>query len=123
MITITAGATNSFTLRLNDNVTIQNPIYLFEMQSVQSKQKFYFTAQDTSTTTRYNQFTIYESNSATQSLALTASTPIIRLSYGGIYNYRVYQTNSYDLQPTSVILDYGKMLFQNGEYTTYAFNG
>lgn len=123
MITITAGATNSIVLRLNDNVTIQSPIYLFEMTSVQSKEKFYFTSQDISTTTRYNEFKIKEITGTTQSQSPTASIPSIKLSYGGIYNYMVYQATNYNLQPTSVILDYGKMLFVNGEYTTYAFNG
>lgn len=123
MITITSGATNSIVLRLNDNVTIQSPIYLFEMTSVQSKEKFYFTAQDISNTSRYNEFRIKEITGTTQSQSLTASTPNIKLSYGGIYNYIVYQATNYNLQPTSVILDYGKMLFVNGEYTTYAFNG
>lgn len=123
MITIKAGLTNSVTLRLNDNVTITNPIFLFELESVQSRQKFYFTAQDISTTTRYNQFVIREITGTTFSQSPTASTPNVKLSYGGFYNYKVYQTNNYTLATSSVILDYGKALYQNGEYEAYAFNG
>jgi hypothetical protein len=123
MITINQGLTNSVVLRFNDNVTVQNPIYLFELQSVQSLEKFYFTAQDFSTNTRFNQFYIYEISGVTASLALTASIPQILLEYGGFYNYKVYQKTDYGLTASTndVILDYGKAVFYNGEYQNFFF--
>ncbi len=122
MITINQGMTNSVVLRFSDNLTIANPIYVFEFQSLQSKELTYFTATDESLTSRYNQFTIYEIGGTTQSLALTASIPQIQLTYGGYYNYRVFESNNYVLGTHSVVLDEGKMLFQNGEYETFFFD-
>lgn len=121
MINIFVGATNSFSLRLNDNLTIENPIFLFELTSVQSNEKFYFTAQDFSTTTRFNNFKVYEVSNTNIPIALTASIPQIQLEYGGSYLYKVYQTDNYSLTPTDVILDSGIALFKNGEYQDFFF--
>jgi hypothetical protein len=122
MITIKSGTSSTIVLRLNDNVTIVQPIYLFELESVQSRELFYFTAQDKSTTSRFNQFDILEITGTSYSASPTASTPRIQLTYGGVYNYKVYQKDNYILATSSVILDYGKALYQNGEYINYAFN-
>lgn len=123
MITIISGTANSITLRLNDNLVGTSSNFLFELESVQSHEKFYFIPADISTTTRFNSFDIFEASGTTHSNSLTASTPIITLSYGGSYNYTIYQTDNYTLATSSVILDQGKLLFENGEYITYAFNG
>jgi hypothetical protein len=121
MINISVGATNSFSLRLNDNLTINNPIFLFELTSVQSNEKFYFTAQDLSTTTRFNSFKVYEVSNTSIPIALTASIPKIKLGYGGSYLYKVYQTTNYSLNPTDVVLDSGIAIFKNDEYEDFFF--
>lgn len=122
MITITSGATNSIVLRLNDNKTINNPIYLFELTSVQSREKFYFTAYDYSQTTRFNEFKVFETTGTALPNSLTASTPYIRLSYGGSYLYKVYQKTNYTLNTNGgVLLDNGLLIFRNGEYQSFFF--
>jgi hypothetical protein len=123
MITLNSGATNSVVLRLNDNVTISNPIFLFELESIQSREKFTFTAQDYSTNGRYNQFYIWEISGITASISLTASTPQILLEYGGFYNYKVIQKTNYGLtySDADTILDIGKAVFYNGEYQNFFF--
>jgi hypothetical protein len=119
MININIGTTNSITLRLNDNTTINNPIFLFELTSIQSNNRFYFTAQDLSTTKRFNTFQIYESGTNSVPVSLTASIPTIKLDYGGSYLYKVYQTDNYNLIPTNRILDTGIAIFKSGnEYET-----
>lgn len=123
MIRINSGITNSIVLRFNDIKTITNPIYLFELTSVQSNQVYLFTATDISTNTRYNEFLVWEITGTTHSLAYTASTPRIELEYGGVYNYKVIQKAEYSLTYSTLdmILDYGKALFYNGEYQDFFF--
>jgi hypothetical protein len=122
MITINKGLTNSITIRANDNVTISNPQFLFEFTSVQSRETFLFIPIDLSTTTRYNKFQMYEISGTLDFESLTASTPKVQLTYGGFYNYKVYQVSNYSLSASSVVLDEGKMLYDNGEYDSFAFN-
>lgn len=121
MINLNKGATNSIVLRLSDKVTIQNPIYLFELTSVQSNQVFYFTPQDQSITNRFNSFKVFEISGTDEDISLTASIPHIQLTYGGSYLYKVYQATNYSLQPTQVILDSGLAIFRNGEYDNFFF--
>ena len=121
MININQGATNSIVLRLVDNITITDPIFLFELTCVQSNQVYLFTAQDQSTTSRFNKFEIFEVGGTTYSVSLTQSIPQIELEYGGSYLYKVYQADTYDLEPTDVILDSGKAIFYNGEYQSFFF--
>ena len=122
MITINSGATNSITLRLSDNVVGDTPIYLFEFESVQSGETFYCTPANTSTTTKYNTFLIREITDTGLTASLTASMPLIELDYGGYFNYRIYEASDYSMATTSNILDYGKMLFINGEYQSFFFD-
>lgn len=121
MIIINKGLTNSIVLRMNENIIGSNPIFLFQLTCVQSNQVFLFTAEDQSTTSRYNNFIIDEIGGTGGSPALTASVPKIQLEFGGSYLYKVYQADSYDLQPTDIILDSGKALFINGEYQSFFF--
>lgn len=121
MIKIIKGQTNSVTLRLNDNVTITNPIYVFEFTCVQSRELFYCTPLNISTTTRYDQFNIYEITGTVESVSLTASTPKVALSYGGFYNYKIYQSSDYVLGTHSVVLDEGKMVYDSGELGSFFF--
>ena len=108
MININAGATNSVVLRLDEF----SDIYLFEVKSIQSNEVFYFTAANISPTTRFFEFKIYEVSGTGDIVALTASIPRIKLSYGGSYNYTLYGTDNFDLQPTENILDEGKLEFR-----------
>jgi hypothetical protein len=117
MININAGATNSVVLRLDELADI----YLFEVRSIQSNEVFYFTAANISPTTRFFECKIYETSGTGDIIALTASTPSIKLTYGGSYNYTLYGTNNFDLQPTENILDKGKLVFRNGEYQSFFF--
>jgi len=117
MININAGATNSVVLRLDELADI----YLFEVRSIQSNEVFYFTAANISPTTRFFECKIYETSGTGDIIALTASTPSIQLTYGGSYNYTLYGTNNFDLQPTENILDKGKLVFRNGEYQSFFF--
>lgn len=121
MIQITKGLTNSITIRANDNVTISNPIFLFEFTSVQSREEFLFTPANISTTTRYNKFQVYEISGTGDSVSPTASTPKIELTYGGVYNYKVYQVYDYGLSASNIVLDEGKMIYDNGELESFFF--
>jgi hypothetical protein len=121
MIILNQGLTNSVVLRLNDNIVGNNPIFLFELTCVQSNQVFLFTAEDFSTTSRYNNFIIDEIGGTGDTPAPTASVPKIQLEFGGSYLYKVYEADSYDLIPTDIILDSGKALFINGEYQSFFF--
>ena len=121
MININKGMSNSVVLRFNDNKTISNPIYVFEFTCVQSNELTYFTALDLSTSIRYNEFNITEITGTTYSLALTASNPRIELTYGGFYNYRVFESSDYILGTHSVILDEGKLFYNKGDYQSFFF--
>jgi hypothetical protein len=117
MINIISGATNSVVLRLDETADI----YLFEVRSIQSNEVFYFTAENISPTTRFFECKIYEVSGTGDFVALTASQPAIQLSYGGSYNYTVYATDNYNLEPTEKELDRGKLIFRNGEYQSFFF--
>ncbi len=119
MININSGATNSVSLRLQDKVVSETPIYLFEVKSIQSNEVIYFTAEDQSISNRFNLFRISEISGTTQSIALTQSIPKIRLKYGGSYNYTIYETENYNLEPTANILDWGKLIYKNSEWEDY----
>ena len=121
MITINSGSTNSVTLRLNENIVGDTPIFLFEFECVQSGGITYCIPTDQSTSSKYNVFEIREISDTGLTQSLTASIPFIELEYGGYYNYRVYETDNYSLDPTDIILDYGKMVFINGEYNSFFF--
>lgn len=118
MININSGATNSVVLRL-DSIS---PIYLFKLTSVQSNETFFFTADNISPSTKFFECRIYEVSGTTQSVALTASMPLIQLSYGGSYNYTLYGTDNYDLEPTNDILDTGKLTFNKPRVGLSAFD-
>jgi len=123
MIIINAGTVSNITLRLNDMTIGATPSFLFEFTSVQSNISTLFTAEDISPTDRYNKFSIYEITGTFEGLNPTASTPRILLDYGGVYNYTVYEVaNSDILTPSDVILDEGKMIFKNGEYSNFFFD-
>jgi hypothetical protein len=115
MINITAGLTNSVVLRL-DKIA---PIYLFEVVSIQSNETFFFTAENISPSGRFFECKVYEVSGTNDLIALTASIPQIKLSYGGSYNYTLYGTDKYDLEPTDDILDVGKLLYKNNEWFDY----
>jgi hypothetical protein len=91
------------------------------VRSIQSNEVFYFTAANISPTTRFFECKIYETSGTGDIIALTASIPSIQLTYGGSYNYTLYGTNNFDLQPTENILDKGKLVFRNGEYQSFFF--
>jgi hypothetical protein len=118
MIIIRKDELNTFDLRLNDNVTINNPKFLFEFECVQSNEKFYVSPDDSSPSSRYNRFQIYSTTGSP-----TGSTPAILFNYGGQYLYTVYQMSDYGLTPSNVILDSGKAMFYNGEYDEFFFFG
>lgn len=123
MINILKGATNSFTLRFNDNVVGTQSNYLFEFQSIQSGHIFYCIPEDTSTDKdRYNLFCIHEISGTTYSESLTSSIPKIEFGYGGSYEWKVYEVEDYSLTPSSIILDSGKMTFFDGEYSDFFFD-
>jgi hypothetical protein len=111
MINIISGATNSVVLRLDETADI----YLFEVRSIQSNEVFYFTAENISPSDKFFECKIYEVSGTEVIVAPTASQPAIELSYGGSYNYTIYATDNYDLEPTNKILDRGKLVFRNGD--------
>ena len=118
MININSGATNSVVLRLDDTADI----YLFEVMSIQSNEVFYFTAADISPSNRFFECKVYEVSGTNDLVALTASIPRIKLSYGGSYNYTLYGTDNYDLEPTENILDKGKLFYKNIEWQDFFGN-
>lgn len=115
MINIISGMTNSVVLRLNETA----PIYLFEFKSVQSGEVFYFTAENISPSSRFFECRILEITDTGLPVALTASTPQIKLTYGGSYNYTLWEANDYSLTPGGNILDKGKMLYKNDVWRDY----
>jgi hypothetical protein len=122
MITINSGTVSTVSLRLNDNVVGDSPLFLFEFTSVQSNQVYKIIPQDVSPTERYNQFNLYEITGVSgQNISPTASTPLFELEYGGVYNYKVYEVDDYSMDPTEIILDEGKMVYKNGEYLNFFF--
>lgn len=123
MITFKEGELNRFIIRANDNIVGTGSVFMFELESIQSKEKFYFTPQNTSTTSRYMEFQVQEITGTTFSFAPTASIPQIYLTYGGQYNYRLFQQTDYSLTPDNYkdVIDFGKAMFYNGEYQDFFF--
>lgn len=123
MITIKEGELNRFMIRANDNIVGTGSNYLFEFECVQSREKFYFIPQNISNNNRYMDFQVQEITGTTYSLAPTASTSQIYLTYGGQYKYRVFQQVDYSLTPDNykTVIDYGKAIFYNGEYQDFFF--
>ena len=113
-------------LTLTENVSINDPYYLFVFTHVLTGQKVKFTkyiSQDESDyQTRYNQFTINPS-------VIFLDTPV------GQWHYKVYEnlTNSTDEDTAGAVLEYGKMILNRAtafEFTQYnetqsfkAYNG
>jgi hypothetical protein len=123
MITIKEGQLNQFMIRSNDNISATGSLFLFEFESIQSREKFYFIPQNLSTNNRYMEFNVQEITGTTFSYSPTASTSRIFLTYGGQYNYKLYQHQDYSLtaSTTDPVIDYGKGLFLNGEYQDFFF--
>lgn len=97
MVKITQTTTNTVIVTLTEKVTISNPYFLFKFENQQTKQLYYCISADTSSyTDRYNQFSIIEKVNPT----LTAGE--IRLASEGFYNYTIYeQVSSSNLDPAN----------------------
>jgi len=107
MITITRGTANTIILTLTENVTISNPIFLFEFSNDQTRQTYTCIAADISDYTyRYNEFVITEKTSPNN---LNGE---ISLPAPGDYHYFVYQqtsTSNLDPAQTQGLLETGKL--------------
>lgn len=105
MILLTQGQTNeTFINTLWENVTIANPVYLFEFKNVTTKRvvKFFKTAlvDESIAPQRYNEFRI--------------NTAALFGNDTGQWQYKVYQTNNETNQDTTglILLENGKMKLQ-----------
>ena len=100
-------------LTLTENVTINDPYYLFVFTHVTTKEKVKFTkfeSQDESNyPTRYNQFTIDAS-------VIFTGKPV------GEWHYKVYEasTNSTDEATAGTVLEYGKLMLDREVEFSYS---
>lgn len=89
-----ATTNEKIALTLTEKTTISNAFYLFELESDQTKDKYYFIGDETLNTSRINLFTI------TEGVDDPLNSSII-LGYVGFYSYKIYaQTSSTNLDPT-----------------------
>jgi len=80
--------TNNVVVTVTENSTVTNPIYLFLFQNQTTFDKYYFIATDISTfKERYNKFIVTEKANP------NTLSGEVRLSFKGLYNYCIYQTN------------------------------
>lgn len=88
MIRFLKDNTNNVVVTVTENSTVTNPIYLFLFQNQTTFDKYYFIATDISTfKERYNKFIVTEKANP------NTLSGEVRLSFKGLYNYCIYQTN------------------------------
>lgn len=105
MIVLLRGSINSnIALTLTENVTIQDPVFLFEFINESSGKKHYVVSSDTSTyKERYNLFTIEEGVND------QLNGKVVLGALGG-YRYNVYEQATAQLDPTGLNkVESGKM--------------
>ncbi len=89
MILITKASTNNVVLTLTEKVTINNPVFLFEFICDQTRDRFFFIADDVSEfTDRYNEFSIIEKLNP---VALNGEISLVR---AGFYSYKIREQES-----------------------------
>lgn len=106
MILLTQGQTSeTFITTLYENVTIVNPVFLFEFKNVTTKSivKFFksYSVDESIARQRYNEFRI--------------NTALLFGNEAGQWQYKVYQTNNEISQDTT-----GLILLENGKMTLKA---
>jgi hypothetical protein len=118
MIILEEGA-NNVILTLTEKVTIQNPYFLFALNSIQLNSTVYFLATDISLyTERYNKF-IWTIKSDPNNNAGEFLLPI-----EGLYSYTVYQLTSPQLTPPegALVLEVGNVQFGYTEQDLTIYN-
>lgn len=95
MQVINRNSANNVYFTLTENVTLANPVFLFEIVCKTNPNPYYFIATDISTCKmRYNKFVV------TESAIPNVLNGVISLSSNGEYAYRIFeQTSSTNLDP------------------------
>lgn len=109
MIKLERNTSNDVVLTLTEKTTIESPTYLFSFKNDITNEYKNFIAADTSTSTnRYNEFTIVEVGAGIEDLL----NGEIRLTEYGFYTYFIYaQSSPTNLVPADAdeLVEQGKM--------------
>lgn len=117
MIKLQRETSNDVVVTLTEKTTIENPTYLFSFKNDITNEYKNFIAADTSTSTdRYNEFTIVEVGNGAEDLL----TGRIALTEYGFYSYFIYaQESTTNLIPADAdeLVEQGKMKLIGNEVT------